>query len=33
MTMRDEIISLIDYDGPADTWFPFDAFGMKDLRV
>ena len=22
------LISLIDYDGPADTWFPFDAFGM-----
>jgi dihydromethanopterin reductase len=28
-----KIISLIDYDGPADTWFPFDAFGMKDLRA
>jgi dihydrofolate reductase len=28
-----KIISLIDYDGPADTWFPFDAYGMKDLRV
>lgn len=22
------LISLIDYDGPADRWFPFDAYGM-----
>ena len=24
-----KLISLIDYDGPADTWFPFDAFEME----
>jgi dihydromethanopterin reductase len=22
------LISVVDYDGPADAWFPFDAFGM-----
>lgn len=23
-----KIVSVIDYDGPADAWFPFDAYGM-----
>ena len=23
-----KILSAVDYDGPADTWFPFDAYGM-----
>jgi dihydromethanopterin reductase len=23
------LISVIDYDGEADSWFPFDAFGME----
>lgn len=21
--------AVIDYDGPADAWFPFDAYGME----
>lgn len=24
-----KILSVVDYDGPADTWFPFDAYGME----
>ncbi|MDB5582788.1 MAG: hypothetical protein JWR80_7964 [Bradyrhizobium sp.] len=23
------LISVVDYDGPADAWFPFDAYGME----
>ena len=26
------LISVVDYDGPADAWFPFDAFGMEMPR-
>lgn len=22
------LLSVVDYDGPADAWFPFDAYGM-----
>lgn len=24
-----KLISMIDYDGPADTWFPYDAYGIE----
>lgn len=27
------ILSLIDYDGEADAWFPFDAYGMAVLEA
>ena len=23
-----KLISIVDYDGPADAWFPFDAYEM-----